>query len=81
MLNDGTSHQDLGADYFDRRSPDAKARRLVAPLSRLGFKVQLLRPLARPLDGPAKLSPARPPDRRNPSLTRGRFLVTSEATK
>jgi transposase len=45
MLNDGTSHQDLGADYFDRRSPEAKARRLVAQLSRLGFVVQL-QPLA-----------------------------------
>ncbi len=45
MLNDGTSHQDLGADYFDRRSPEAKARRLVAQLSRLGFEVQL-QPLA-----------------------------------
>src|SRR6476660_10025844 len=30
MLNNGTFHQDLGADYFDRRSPEAKARRLVA---------------------------------------------------
>jgi len=45
MLKDGTSHQDLGADYFDRRSPEAKARRLVAQLSRLGFEVQL-QPLA-----------------------------------
>jgi transposase len=46
MLNDGTSHQDLGADHFDRHSPEAKARRLVAHLSRLGFKVQL-QPLAK----------------------------------
>lgn len=45
MLNNGTVHQDLGADYFDRRSPEAKARRLVAQLSRLGFEVQL-QPLA-----------------------------------
>jgi transposase len=45
MLNDGTSHQDPGADYFDRRSPEAKAGRLVAQLSRLGFDVQL-QPLA-----------------------------------
>ena len=45
MLNNGTFHQDLGADYFDRRSPEAKARRLVAQLSRLGFEVQL-QPLA-----------------------------------
>ena len=45
MLNNGTFHQDLGAGYFDRRSPEAKARRLVAQLSRLGFEVQL-QPLA-----------------------------------
>jgi len=45
MLNNGTSHQDLGADYFDRRSPEARARRLVARLSRLGFEVRL-QPLA-----------------------------------
>ncbi len=45
MLNNGTLHHDLGADYFDRRSPDAKARRLVAQLSRLGFAVKL-EPLA-----------------------------------
>jgi transposase len=45
MLNNGTSHQDLGADYFDRRSPKARARRLVARLSRLGFEVRL-QPLA-----------------------------------
>ena len=29
MLKNGTPHHDLGADYFDRRSPEAKARRLV----------------------------------------------------
>ena len=46
MLNDGTSHHDLGADYFDRRLPEAKARRLVTQLSRLAFEVQL-QPLAK----------------------------------
>jgi transposase len=45
MLNDGTPHHDLGADDFDRRSPDVKARRLIAQLSRLGFAAQL-QPLA-----------------------------------
>jgi hypothetical protein len=30
MLKDGTAHQDLGANYFDRRSVDIKARRLAA---------------------------------------------------
>ena len=35
----------------------------------------------KPPDGRAKLSPERWPDRRNPSLTCGRFLVRSEATR
>jgi transposase len=41
MLKNGTRHHDLGADYFDRRSPQAKAKRLVAQLSKLGFEVTL----------------------------------------
>jgi len=45
MLKNGTRHHDLGADYFDRRSPEAKAKRLLAQLSRLGFEVTL-QPLA-----------------------------------
>ena len=45
MLKNGTPHHDLGADYFDRRSPETKARRLVAQLSRLGFEAKL-QPLA-----------------------------------
>ena len=45
MLKDGTHHQDLGADHFDRRSTDVKAKRLVAQLTKLGFQVEL-QPLA-----------------------------------
>ena len=45
MLKDGTFHQDLGADHFDRRSTEVKAKRLVAQLTKLGFQVQL-QPLA-----------------------------------
>ena len=30
MLKDWTQHQDLGADHFDSRSTDVKAKRLVA---------------------------------------------------
>jgi transposase len=45
MLKDGTLHQDLGADHFDRRSTEVKANRLVAQLTKLGFKVEL-QPLA-----------------------------------
>jgi hypothetical protein len=45
MLKDGTFHQDLGADHFDRRSTEVKAKRLVAQLTKLGFQVEL-QPLA-----------------------------------
>jgi transposase len=45
MLKSGLPHRDLGANYFDRRSPEAKAKRLVAQLARLGFGAQL-QPLA-----------------------------------
>ena len=41
MLKSNLPHRDLGADYFDRRSPQAKANRLVAQLARLGFAAQL----------------------------------------
>jgi transposase len=41
MVKSGTGHHDLGADYFARRSPQAKARRLVAQLSKPGFEVTL----------------------------------------
>lgn len=37
----GTPYQDLGADYFDHRSIEAKANRLVAQLNKLGFDVQI----------------------------------------
>jgi len=45
MLKSGAAHRDLGADYFDRRAPEAKAKRLVAQLAKLGFAAQL-QPLA-----------------------------------
>ena len=38
MLSDGTAHQDLGADYFDRRSPEAKVARLVRQITKLGYE-------------------------------------------
>jgi transposase len=41
MLKNGTEHRDLGADHFDRRSTDIKARRLAAQIARLGFQVEL----------------------------------------
>ena len=48
MLRTNAPHRDLGADYFDRRSPDAKAQRLVRQLTKLGFAVNL-----QPLDAAA----------------------------
>ncbi len=45
MLKSGAPHRDLGADYFDRRTPEAKAKRLLAQLAKLGFAAQL-QPLA-----------------------------------
>ena len=41
MLKDGTFYEDLGAAHFDRRRPDAQARRLVKRLAELGFSVEL----------------------------------------
>lgn len=46
MLKDGTEHRDLGADHFDRRPTEAKAKRLLGQLAKLGFQVEL-RPLAK----------------------------------
>jgi transposase len=40
-LKDGTFHHDLGAAYFDRRSPEAKVKRLARQIARLGFEVTL----------------------------------------
>jgi transposase len=45
MLKDGTPHQDLGADHFDHRSTEIKAKRLAAQIAKLGFQVEL-RPLS-----------------------------------
>lgn len=41
MLKNGTTHHDLGAGHFDRRSTDIKARRLVGQLAKLGFHAEL----------------------------------------
>jgi transposase len=44
MLKNGTEHQDLGANHFDRRSIEIKAKRLAAQIAKLGFDVEI-RPL------------------------------------
>jgi transposase len=41
MLRNGTEHQDLGADHFDRRSTEIKAKRLAAQIAKLGFQVEI----------------------------------------
>jgi transposase len=46
ILKDGVPHQDLGADYFDRRKPEAKVKRLVSQIAKLGYEVTL-QPLAK----------------------------------
>ena len=45
MLKDGVEYHDLGANHFDRRPTEVKAKRLVAQLAKLGFQVQI-EPLA-----------------------------------
>jgi hypothetical protein len=40
MLKDGTFYQDLDPAHFERRRPEAQARRLVKRLAALGFSVQ-----------------------------------------
>ena len=46
ILKDGVPHQDLGVDYFDKRKPEARAKRLVAQLAKLGFEATL-QPIAK----------------------------------
>jgi hypothetical protein len=41
MVKYRTRYRDLGAAHFDRRSSEAKARRLLEPLAKLGYQVQL----------------------------------------
>jgi transposase len=41
MLKNGTEHEDLGADYLDRRTKKDKVDRLKNQLAKLGYEVQL----------------------------------------
>src|SRR6201998_3537136 len=41
ILKDGVPHQALGIDYFDKRKPEAKVKRLVAQIAKLGFEATL----------------------------------------
>lgn len=42
ILKNGVLHKDLGADYFDKRKPEARIKRLVAQIAKLGFEATLL---------------------------------------
>src|ERR1700744_1731177 len=46
ILKDGVPHQDLGVDYFDKRKPEAKDKRLVAQIAKFGFEATL-QPIAK----------------------------------
>ncbi len=41
MITNGTPHHDLGVDYFERRTPETKAKRLTAQFAKLGYQVTL----------------------------------------
>jgi transposase len=41
LLERGEDFKDLGVDYFDRRKPEALARRLSKRLANLGYEVRL----------------------------------------
>ena len=45
ILKNGVPHKDLGIDYFDKRKPEAKVKRLVAQIAKLGFEATL-KPIA-----------------------------------
>jgi transposase len=53
MLKNGTTHQDLGADHFNRRSNEDKANYLAKQIAKLGFQVEL-KPLPEVPDALAK---------------------------
>jgi transposase len=46
LILDKQTYQDLGGNYFDRRNSEATAKRLVQRLEKLGYKINLDRPLA-----------------------------------
>lgn len=37
MLHDGTFYTDLGADHFNRTTPENQAKRLARQITKLGF--------------------------------------------
>ena len=45
LITRNEPYHDLGADYFDRRRPDATAKRLLKRLEKLGYQVNLQTPV------------------------------------
>ena len=41
MLSTGELYNDLGGDYYQRRTPERQIKRLIAQLERLGHRVTL----------------------------------------
>lgn len=41
LLAEGTSYQDLGENYYERRNPEELARKLAHRIEKLGFAVKL----------------------------------------
>jgi hypothetical protein len=41
LIERGQDYQELGGDYFDKRRPDARVRRLTQRLQQLGYQVVL----------------------------------------
>ena len=41
ILKDGAPHEDLGPGFFDKRTPDAKIKRPIGQIAKLGFKASL----------------------------------------
>ena len=46
MIRDDRQYQELGADWFQKRSPESTAKLLVKQLQRLGYTVELRAPQA-----------------------------------
>jgi hypothetical protein len=46
LIQRNEPYRELGSDYFDRRRPEATAKRLLKRLERLGYDVSRIEPLA-----------------------------------
>jgi transposase len=53
LIERNESYQELGGDYFDKRKPEATAKRLVKRLERLGYAVTVQVPVGATVQAPA----------------------------